>query len=66
LLDALLARAEHVLAFLDDLAVPFRNTQAERDLRMINVQHKMSGTVRSAEGATAFCVIRSSLSTMRT
>jgi transposase len=34
LLDALLQRAEHVLAFLDDLSVPFTNNLAERDLRM--------------------------------
>jgi transposase len=65
LLDALLKRADRVLSFLDDLSIPFTNNLAERDLRMIKVQQKISGTFRSAEGATAFCIIRSYLSTMR-
>jgi hypothetical protein len=65
LLDALLKRAEQVLAFLDDLTVPFPTNLAQRDLRMINVQQKMSGTFRRSQGATAFCIIRRYLSTMR-
>lgn len=64
LLDALLRRAEQVLALLDDLRIPFTNNQAERDLRLAKVQQKISGTFRSATGVTAFCRIRSYLSTM--
>jgi transposase len=65
LLDALLLRAEQVLALLDDLRIPFTNNQAERDLRWAKVQQKISGTFRSATGVTAFCQIRSYLSTMQ-
>jgi transposase len=65
LLDALMARAEQVLALLDDLRIPFTNNQAECDLRWAKVQQKISGTFRSATGATASCHIRSYLSTMQ-
>lgn len=65
LLDALLGRAEQVLALLDDLRIPFTNNQAERDLRLAKVQQKIAGTFRSATGVTAFCRIRSYLSTMQ-
>ncbi len=65
LLDALLLRAEQVLALLDDLRIPFTNNQAERDLRWAKVQQKISGTFRSASGVTTFCRIRSYLSTMQ-
>ncbi len=65
LLDALMARADQVLALLDDLRIPFTNNQAERDLRWAKVQQKIAGTFRSATGVTAFCRIRSYLSTMQ-
>jgi transposase len=38
--DALLLRAEQVLALLDDLSLPFSNNQAERDLRWAKGQQK--------------------------
>jgi hypothetical protein len=64
LLDDLLRRAEQVLAFLDDLSVPFTNNLTERDLRMVKVQQKIAGTFRSDDGATSFCRMRSDPPTM--
>jgi transposase len=65
LLERLLLGQEHVLAFLDDLAIPFDNNQAERDLRMLKTQLKVSGCFRSERGATAFARVRGYLSTLR-
>lgn len=65
LLDVFLKRAADVLAFLDDLSRPFTNNLAQRDLRMIKVEPQISGTFRSEDGASAFCTLRSYLSTMR-
>jgi transposase len=65
LLERLEAHREEVLRFLVDLRVPPTNNLAERDIRMVKLQQKISGCWRTLDGAQAFLTVRSYVATAR-
>ena len=58
-------RSDDVLRFLSDPDVPFTNTQAERDARMMKLRQKISGGFRSRSGADDFAIVRGAISTAK-
>ena len=65
LAERLRDRVAEYQRYMVDFAVPFDNNQAERDLRMIKAQQKISGSWRTLTGAQRFARIRSYISTVR-
>ena len=65
LLDRCRKYQEEILRFMKDFTVPFTNNQAERDLRMMKLKQKISGTFRSEAGAENFCRTRGFISTIK-
>jgi transposase len=65
LLNRLDTHRDDVLRFTVDFNVPFDNNQGERDIRMVKLQQKISGSWRTKTGADDFCAIRSYVSTMK-
>lgn len=65
LLERLQLHSSSYLLWLNDSSIPFSNNLAERDLRMIKVQQKVSGSFRSDAGPKVFARIRSFLSSAK-
>jgi len=63
LVERFATHRDMILRFTIDLAVPFTNNQAERDLRPVKLQQKISATWRTLHGLADFATLRSYLST---
>lgn len=65
LLDRLDRDRAEALAVMTDWRVPFDTTLAERDVRMVKVQRKVSGCFRTPEGSAAVCHVRGDISILK-
>ena len=65
LIDRLRGYDAEIWRFAHDFTVPFDNNQAERDIRMIKLQPKISGGWRTEHGAHTWLRIREYISTCR-
>jgi transposase len=65
LLDRCKKFPQEILSFMHNFSIPFSNNLAERDIRMAQLQQKISGTFRSEAGAAAFSRIRGYFSTVK-
>ena len=65
LLDRFRDHPDGILAFMRDFSIPFDNNLSERDLRMMKLRQKISGTFRNFAALVDFCRIRGYVSTAR-
>ena len=65
LLHRFIEHKEAILLFTKVQEVPFTNNLSERDIRMIKLYAKISGSFRTFKGALSFCRIRAFISTCK-